>query len=710
MSESLKVQPHHLDRDAYLYIRQSSMRQVVENVESTKRQYALRARATALGWPEDRIVVIDSDQGESGASAAWREGFRRLVTDVGLGRAGIVMGLEVSRLARNNADWHRLLEICALADTLILDEDGVYNPTNFNDRLLLGLKGTMSEAELHVLKARLRGGILNKVRRGEYRCVLPTGLVYDEAGEVVFDPDSRVRETIAYFFETFSRVGSAHQTIKVFRSEGLHFPSRIRRRGDSTAIFRPLTASTAIRTLHNPRYAGAYAYGRRSYRRTAEGKRAPRKRALTDWLACIPDAHPGYITWDRYQENLRILETNDRRYDVARKSPPREGSALLQGRAVCGRCGRHLRVRYATRRGTTDAWYVCDRANGALAEPSCQSIAGPPIDEAVGRLVAEQMTPEAVGLVLEIRAEIEARQQEADRLRGRAVERAQVEADLAQRRFLMVDPNNRLVADTLEADWNDKLRVLAQAREARERARQEDLIAIDDAIRERLVAMTADFEKLWTDPATPNRERKRLLACIIEDATLIKLPAEGLTKIHIRFKGGKTHTLTTPNPKSSPQLVKTRPEIVHLVDRLLDDHVYSEISGLLNGRGLHPGGAARSGRARAAFDEKRVAYLAHMYRLRSRRDRLRDRGMLTKAELANRLGIHESTLVCWARHGIVKRHAYNGHAYLYEDPGPNPPTKHCSRWHRLADRAQAISAGLDDGASTRSNQTERGVV
>src|SRR5512135_605776 len=206
MTDSLKVQSHHLQRDAYLYIRQSSMRQVIENVESTKRQYALRARATALGWPDDRIVVIDCDQGESGASAAWREGFRRLVTDVGMGRAGIVMGLEVSRLARNNADWHRLLEICALANTLILDEDGVYDPTNFHDRLLLGLKGTMSEAELHVLKARLRGGILNKVRRGEYRCSLPTGFVYDAGGNVVLDPDSQIRETIAYFFETFACV------------------------------------------------------------------------------------------------------------------------------------------------------------------------------------------------------------------------------------------------------------------------------------------------------------------------------------------------------------------------------------------------------------------------------------------------------------------------------------------------------------------------
>ena len=380
MNESLKVQPHHLERSAYLYVRQSSMRQVIENVESTKRQYALRNRAVALGWRDDQIIVIDNDQGESGASAAWREGFQRLVTDVGMGHAGIVMGLEVSRLARNNADWHRLLEICALADTLILDEDGVYDPASFNDRLLLGLKGTMSEAELHVLKARLRGGILNKVQRGEYRCPLPTGFVYDEAGNVVLDPDAQIRETIAYFFETFSRVGSASQTVKVFRTEGLDFPSRLR--VGETAVFRPLTASTAMRTLNNPRYAGAYAYGRRQYRRARRRQedRSSESARSGDWLACIPNAHPGYISWERFQENLKILESNGHGYEVARASPPREGAALLQGRAVCGRCGRHFRVRYVARRGKQEAWYVCDRGHTARGEPNCQSIAGAPID------------------------------------------------------------------------------------------------------------------------------------------------------------------------------------------------------------------------------------------------------------------------------------------------------------------------------------------
>jgi DNA invertase Pin-like site-specific DNA recombinase len=696
MNESLKVQPHHLERAAYLYVRQSSMRQVVENIESTKRQYALRNRAIALGWHDDQIIVIDNDQGESGASAAWREGFQRLVTDVGMGHAGIVMGLEVSRLARNNADWHRLLEICALADTLILDEDGVYDPASFNDRLLLGLKGTMSEAELHVLKARLRGGILNKVRRGEYRCPLPTGLVYDEAGNVVLDPDAQIRETIAYFFETFSRVGSASQIVKVFRKEGVLCPSRIH--VSDTVIFRPLTAWTAIRMLENPRYAGAYVYGRRQYRRPLDGKKhVQTKRDSGDWLACIPNAHPGYISWEQFQKNLKILENNGRSYELARASPPREGAALLQGRAVCGRCGRHFRVRYAARRGRQEAWYVCDRGHTACGEVNCQSIAAAPVDAAIGSLVAEEMTPAAIELAIEIRREVEARQEEADQLRCRAIERAQIEADLAQRRFMLVDPGNRLVADTLEREWNEKLRSLAGAREERERARHQDSVVFDDTVRQRLVAMTTDFRQLWDDPDTANRERKRLLAHIIEDATLIKIPAEGVTKIHIRFKGGRTETLTTQNPRSSAQQIKTRPEVVQLVDQLLDHHVYSEIAAMLNERGFRPGASARPGRAADRFSAKNVAYLMHTYGLRSRYDRLRERGMLNKREMADRLGVHAQTVDRWTEFGLIKAHFYNDHGWqLYEPPGPNTPLKHCSRWDRLLDRAAALQVGPQD--------------
>lgn len=705
MKESLKVQPHHLERSAYLYIRQSSMRQVLENVESAKRQYALRGRAIALGWRDEQIIVIDNDQGESGASAAWREGFQRLVSDVGMGRAGIVMGLEVSRLARNNADWQRLLEICALADTLILDEDGVYDPTSFNDRLLLGLKGTMSEAELHMIKARLRGGILNKVRRGEYHCTLPTGLIYDQSGNVTLDPDSQVRETIVHFFETFSRVGSACQTVKAFRKEGLLFPSRLR--NSETTVFRQLTASTAIRVLNNPRFAGVYSYGRRRYRRAIDGKRTLQRRDQDDWLACIPDAHPGYISWERFQENLKVLKTNGQGYEVARASPPREGMALLQGRAVCGRCGKHFRIRYASRRGRLEAWYICDRAHGYRGEPNCQSIAGPPIDKAIGMLIGEQMTPAAVELALEIRREIEARHEEADRLRRRAIDRALFEADLAQRRFMLVDPNNRLVADMLEGEWNEKLRVLSKAREDRERAREQDQFILDEAVRERLIAMTVDFNKLWVDPDTPNRERKRLLAHIIEDVTLIKMPAEGTTKVHIRFKGGKIQTLTIMSPKTSAQQVKTQPGIVELVDRFLDKHIYSEIAELLNQQGYSPGGSARRGRRDTRFTALKVAYLVHHYGLRSRYDRLRDRGMLTKREAAARLNIHETTLAKWAENGLVARHSYNAHYYLYEVPETNPPRKQCSRWNRLVDRAAALKMAVVLKPST---EDERGVV
>ena len=472
------------------------------------------------------------------------------------------MGLEVSRLARNNADWQRLLEICALADTLILDEDGVYDPASFNDRLLLGLKGTMSEAELHVIKARLRGGILNKARRGEFRSPLPTGFVYDPSGAVQLDPDMQVRETIIHFFETFSRVGSASQTVKAFRKEGILFPSRLH---NSETVFRPLTPSTAIRVLHNPRYAGVYSYGRRQYRRAINGKKMVRDRDADDWLACIPDSHPGYISWPQHQENLKLLKANGQGYDAARTSNPREGPALLQGRAICGKCGRHFQVRYASRRGRQEAWYVCDRIHNYGGAAFCQTIAGPAIDNAIGLLIAEQITPSAVELTLEVRKEIEARHEEADRLRKRAVERAQIEADLAQRRFMLVDPNNRLVADALEGEWNDKLRTLANAREERERAQQSDRLILDKAVRERLVAMTANFATIWTDPDTPNRERKRLLAYIIEDVTLAKLPKRGTTNVHVRFKGGKTQTLVTISPRSCAEQVKTDPAIIKAI-------------------------------------------------------------------------------------------------------------------------------------------------
>jgi hypothetical protein len=360
----------------------------------------------------------------------------------------------------------------------------------------------LPSAELHVLKARLRGGILNKVRRGEYRCPLPTGLVYDEAGNVVLQPDAQIRQTIAYFFETFARVGSARQTVKVFRNEGLTFPSRLRV-GDAT-VFRPLTAWTALRMLNNPRYAGAYA------RMVADNISGPSmarstSRESASWVTgslafqMLILATSVGSDFKRTSRSSRPTVAHTRwRVHRRREKEPR----YCKGRAVCGRCGRHFRIRYATRRGRQEAWYVCDRGHTARGEPNCQSIAGPPIDKAIGLLVTESMTPAAVELALEIRREIEARYEEADQLRCRAIERAQIEAELAQRRFMLVDPSNRLVADTLEREWNEKLRALAEARAERERAQQRDQLVLDDAIRQRLAAMTTDFSRLWDDPST----------------------------------------------------------------------------------------------------------------------------------------------------------------------------------------------------------------
>ena len=499
---SQKVMSSHLSRDAYLYIRQSTIRQVFENTESTKRQYALRQRAVVLGWPNERIHVIDSDLGQSGASAAKREGFQHLVTEVSLGRAGIVLGLEVSRLARNSTDWHRLLEICALSDTLILDEDGLYNPNDFNDRLLLGLKGTMSEAELHMIRARLRGGILNKARRGELATLLPTGFVYDEQHRVQLDPDCQVRESISLFFQAYLRTGSATATVRYFREQGLLFPVRIRsgpRKGE--LIWGELGHARALQVLHNPRYAGAFFYGRRRRRKRADGRTFDENPPRKQWHAWIPNAHEGYIALEEYEENQRRLRQYAQAHGRERRNgPPREGTALLQGIVMCGICGHRMTVRYHVRKGQTYPDYLCQRDGIENARRICQQIPGTEIDKAIGNLLLETLTPMTLDVALAVQQELSTRLEEADRLREQQVERARYEAELAQQRFMRVDPHNRFVANTLEADWNEKLRILAETQEECERQRAADLIRINGEQRNRVMKLAADFPRLWNDP------------------------------------------------------------------------------------------------------------------------------------------------------------------------------------------------------------------
>lgn len=668
MNEPSKVTSRHLERNAYLYVRQSTLRQVLENSESTKRQYALRERAVALGWPIERVIVIDNDLGQSGASAADREGFQQLVTEVSLGRAGIVLGLEVSRLARNCSDWHHLLEICALRNTLILDEDGLYDPSHFNDRLLLGMKGTFSEAELHVLRARLRGGILNKARRGELKSPIPVGFVFDPQNRVVLDPDRQVQQALQTFFATFEHTGTACATVKHFHDHGLLFPRRLRhgvRRGE--LVWANMVHSRALQVLHNPRYAGAFFHGRTHTTPGPDGRLHSQKQPIEDWHTLLPNAHAGYITWDQYQRNqARLRENAQANGSDRRQSPPGEGPALLQGLVLCGVCGQRMTVRYNARKAGLNPYYVCQREGIEHSRRICQSISGGDIDAAIGDLLLEMMTPVTLEVALAVQHELQQRLDDADRMRQQQVERARYEADLAQRRYLQVDPNNRLVADALEADWNDKLRTLTQAQENCEKQKQADRTLLDDESRQQILALAADFPRLWRDSRTSDRERKRIVRLLVEDVTLSK--GDSITA-RVRFKGGATQTRIVPAPQPAWRIWITSKEVIAEIDRLLDQHTEGEIAAILNE------GKLRSGRG-CRFTRRLVARLRRDYHLKTRFDRLRETGMLTIAEIAEQIGICISTAHDWRRSGLIKPHAFNDkHEYLYEHLGQRVPRK-----------------------------------
>lgn len=661
-----KVTASHLGRTAYLYVRQSTLRQVLHNTESTQRQYALRQRAVALGWAADQVVVIDCDQGQSGASAADREGFQHLVAEVGMGRAGIVLGLEVSRLARNNADWHRLLEICALAGTLICDEDGLYDPAEFNDRLLLGLKGTMSEAELHFIRARLRGGQLAKARRGELEIALPVGLVYDPAGKVVLDPDAGVQHAIGHLFATFARTGSARAVVQAFAAEGLSFPTRVRTGAHKGELaWQPLRHWRVLRSLHNPRYAGAFVYGRRREVRTPDGRRTFQEVPRDQWVALIHDAHPGYISWDRFETNQSLLAANATAHGNDRAAgPAREGPALLQGMVICGRCGRRMTVRYHHRRGIDIPDYQCIGEAIQAGGARCQTVPGGGVDAAIAQLLVDTVTPLALDVALTVQAELEARAEEADTLRRSHVERARHRAELARRRYLGVDPDNRLVADSLEADWNDALRTLQDAHDGYERATAAAQSALDDEHKARVRALAVDFPALWSDPNTPQRERKRIARLLLDDVTVVK---NDEIHVHVRFRGGQTTSLTTPIPPMAWQARQTEPETLALLDKLLDDHTDAGTADALNTAG-HRSGTGQP------FTSRIVLGLRNSNHLRSHAERLRAFGLLTINEIAERLDVQPCTIKAWHRAGLLTSHKANDkNERLFEPPTPGDP-------------------------------------
>jgi len=665
-----KVTAAHLSRPALLYVRQSSLKQVIHNTESALRQYDLRGKAIALGWDSSQITVIDVDQGHSGASAADREGFQHLVAEVSLGRAGIVLGLECSRLARNSADWHQLLELCGMTGTLICDEDGLYDPRNFNDRLLLGLKGTMAESELHFIKARLRGGVLSKARRGELIVPLPVGLAYDAAGHVILDPDAAIRGALEYLFTTFEATGSATAVVKAFRAAGLTFPWRHLkgpRKGETD--WKPLAHHAVLRVLHNPRYAGAFTYGRHRHLTLPGGKTATTALPRSEWISFIPGAHPGYLTLDQYDANVAKLAANAAAHGRDRAGgPPREGNALCQGIIICGRCGTRMTVRYHHRRGSEWPDYLCQRDGIENARPICAAIPGAGLDQAIGELLIDTLTPLAVEAALTVTAELAQRAGQADALRAAHVERARYHADLARRRYLAVDPANRLVADALEADWNTALRALNDAQAAYDKAREHDTGTLTSAQKDRITQLVTDLPAIWNDPVTPMRERKRIARLLLTDVTVTRT-SDTITA-HVRLRGGQACTLTLPVPKTGPEARRTPPEVITAIDELLDHHTSGEIADILNQRGLHSGTSE-------PFHGKIIDNIIRAYRLRTRRHRLRSQGMLTLAETAAAHGVRNNTIKAWRRAGIVSAQRYNDKGeYLYHPPDPaNPPRR-----------------------------------
>jgi DNA invertase Pin-like site-specific DNA recombinase len=658
-----KITADHIRRDAYLYVRQSTLRQVAENGESTQRQYALRDRAIASGWPAERVHIIDCDLGKSGSSAIARDGFQRLVSEVALTKAGIVMGLEVSRLARNSADWHRLIELCALTGTLILDEDGVYDPASFNDRLLLGLKGTMSEAELHILRARMRGGQLNKARRGELEIGPPVGLIYRSDGRLDLDPDAEVQAAIRLVFDTFERTGSATRTVRFFLDQGILFPRRLRKEPNKgELLWAPPRHSRILQVLHNPRYAGAFVYGRTRGRRRPDGCVSQIKVPMEDWQFVMPDLHPGYINWERFKANQERLSDNGRAYGIQRRSGPvREGPGLLQGRVLCGVCGERMGVRYSLEYGQTVVTYVCKENATRQGGKVCQSVPGKVVDPAISTLLVELMTPMTLEVTLAVQSELVERAAETDALRRKHIERTRYDAELARRRFMKVDPDNRLVADALEAEWNEKLRLHADVVEDYGRRGQEEAAALDAQMRRHVLELAEQFPRIWNDPRIDMRERKRILRLLILDVTLVK--SDKIT-VHVRLSGGATRTLALDRPLPIAQIRKFKPELVVEIDRLLDRHCDREIADILNRRGL------RTWEGKP-FNLKKIDFIRGAYHLLSRRQRLLDRGVLTTEKVAKRFGITETTVHAWGRQGLItKIHCDNLNRGLWDIP-PN---------------------------------------
>ena len=659
-SSRVKLRATHLERIAYLYIRQSTLRQVYENTESTKRQYELKQKLLALGWPAESVVIIDSDLGQSGTSTDLREGFKKLVSEVGMGHAGMVASLEVSRLSRNSSDWVRLLEICAITDTLIMDEDGIYDVNDFNDRLLLGLKGTMSEAEMHFLYLRMRGGTISKAERGELKRGLPAGYVYNGEDKIVMDPDLSVQNAIHLFFKTFKRTGSACATVREFRRLGLKIPKRFlngANKGELT--WSPLTHSRTLRLLQNPMYAGIYYYGRSQVKKTLNGKKSI-KMLPESWHAYIPDAHPGYIKKEQFEDNLKRLKDNCCAYGGdRRKSPPREGPSLLQGIVICGKCGKRMTVRYQKNCSRLVPIYMCTKDYIEKGKNVCQTVMGEYIDKKIEELLLDMLNPLAVKAAIKVQEELAKRRLEADMFYTQQLEKAEYETEMARKRYMSVDPCNRLVATELEAEWNGKIRELEKLKDKFQKKKRDSLKEVTETTKSDIINIADDFAKIWDNVSF--REKKRMLRLLIEDVTLKN--DDKMVIAGIRFKAGTSQTLSIERKLPICEVKKTKADIVKQVDELTENYIPSEIADILNRKGYR----AWNGNL---FNLRTINRIIRTYGIKRRHTRLRERGCLSLREKMLEANLSQAKIIQMRNEGKITFYRVTDRdEYLYEPEG-----------------------------------------
>jgi len=644
---STKIATRHLAKLAIVYVRQSSTRQVRENVESTQLQYGLVDRAREYGWPSERIEVIDDDLGVSGQSLEGREGFQRLLAEISLGHVGIVFGIEMSRLARNCRDWHQLLELCAVFDALLGDADGIYNPRDYNDRLLLGLKGTMSEAELHILRNRLDAGRKNKARRGEYFAQAPIGYVRTSEG-VALEPDEQARHVVDMIFAKFEELGSVNALLRFLQKESIRIGVRTAE-GDARGRleWRAPNRSTLIRILHHPIYAGAYVFGRHreTVSSTAPGEPRQRRRLACqdEWQVLLRDRLPAYITWQQWENNQQRLRENSTSFSAG---PPR-GASLIAGRVTCGKCGARMAVSY---RDGKRPYFTCSAARMNFGEPLCQSFEATSVEVLVERLVLEALQPASVELSLQAVETIEADRARLEKQYSQTVKRAGYEAELARRRYEEVDPSNRLVAAELERRWETALQVQRQAEEALNRFRHDSPSTLSPAQRRLILDLANDFPSLWHGPSTSAIDRQRIVRCLVDDVVVEVLDGSERLSVAMCWSGGFESRHEARRRVQSFHQLDAAKSLGQRIQQLYDEgYPLSEIARQLNAEGYHPAKGKQ-------FTQTGMGALCRM---------LRRQGVIAKSPriapdfwragaLCRELGIHKPTISDWRKRGWIQ--------------------------------------------------------